>query len=101
MKRATRRSKNIFHDDADNQEVKARLALGIAQLIEANGLTQTAAAELIGIQRTDLSKILRGKFSVSLERLLHIARALGSHVEIKLTVHPRRATAGRMRLVMA
>ena len=63
--------------NADNQELKARLALGIAKLIEANGMTQTAAAELIGIQRTDLSKILRGKITASLERTAKSLKASG------------------------
>ena len=85
---------------AGNREMKARLVLRIAKLIEAKGLTQTEAADLIEIGRSDLSKILGGNFTVSLEHLLNIARALGSDVEITLKVHPRRATAGRMSLVM-
>ena len=50
---------------------------GLAKLIEAKGLTQTAAADLIGIARPDLSKILRGNLTASLERLLNVMRALG------------------------
>jgi predicted XRE-type DNA-binding protein len=33
---------------------------GIAKLIEAKGLTKTAAADLMGIARPHLSKVLRG-----------------------------------------
>ena len=105
MRRVTRSSGNIFADvgirDAGDQEIKARLVLGLAKLIEAKGLTQTAAADLIGIARPDLSKILRGNFTVSLERLLNVMRALGSDVEIKVKVHPRRSRCGRIGLVMA
>ena len=105
MKRVTRSSGNIFADvgirNAGDQEIKARLVLGLAKLIEAKGLTQTAAADLIGIARPDLSKILRGNFTVSLERLLNVMRALGSDVEIKVKVHPRRIRRGRISLVMA
>ena len=85
---------------AGNHEMKARLALGIAKLIEAKGLTQTAAAELIGIGRPDLSKILGGNYTISLERLLNITRALGSDVEIKVKVHPKNKRGGRISLAM-
>ena len=74
--------------------------LGLAKLIEAKALTQTAAADLIGIARPDLSG-LRGNFTVSLERLLNVMRALGGDVEIKVRVHPRRIHRGRISLVMA
>ena len=100
MKRVTRRSGNILAD-ADDHDMKARLGLGIAKLIEARGLTKTAAAELIGISRPDLSKYLGGNFPVSLQRLLDVARALGSDVEIKITVHPQSKRRGRLSLVMA
>ena len=86
--------------NADKHEIKKRLVLVIAKLMEAKGLTQTAAADLIGIGRPDLSKILRGNFTVSLEHLLNIARALGSDVEITVKVHPRRNHRGRISLVM-
>ncbi len=39
MKRVTRRSGNILAD-ADDHDMKARLVLGIAKLIEARDLTQ-------------------------------------------------------------
>ena len=107
MRRVTRSSGNIFADvgirNAGDREIKARLVLGLAKLIEAKGLTQTAAADLIGIGRPDLSKILRGNFTVSLEHLLNVMRALGSDVEIKVKVHCSSAShrRGRISLVMA
>ena len=101
MKRVTRRSGNILAD-ADDHDMKARLVLGIAKLIEARGLTKTAAAELIGISRPDLSKYLGGNFRpVSMQRLLDVARGLGSDVEIKITVRPQSKRRGRLSLVMA
>ena len=78
-------NQNIFDAigirNAGDQEIKARLVFGLAKLIEAKGLTKTAAADLMGIARPDLSKVLRGKLRVSLERLLNLVRALGSDVE--------------------
>ena len=105
MRRVTRSSGNFFADvgirNAGDQEIKARLVLGLAKLIEAKGLTQTAAADLIGIARPDLSKILRGNFTVSLEHLLNIVRALGCDVAITVKVHPHSKQRGRIRLEMA
>jgi len=86
--------------NADKHEIKKRLVLVIAKLMEAKGLTQTAAADLIGIGRPDLSKILRGNFTVSLEHLL-IVRALGCDVAITVKVHPHRKQRGRISLEMA
>ena len=86
--------------NADKHEIKKRLVLVIAKLMEAKGLTQTAAADLIGIGRPDLSKILRGNFTVSLEHLLNIARALGNDVEITVKVHPHSKQTGRISLVI-
>jgi len=49
-----------------------------------SGLTQTAAAERIGIKQPDLSKVLRGNFAgFSLERLLAAANAMGADFEIQ------------------
>ena len=88
--------------NADKHEIKKRLVLVIAKLMEAKGLTQTAAADLIGIGRPDLSKYLGGNFRpVSMQRLLDVARGLGSDVEIKITVRPQSKRRGRLSLVMA
>ncbi len=87
--KVTRSSGNIFADlglpNAPEHELKARLVLTLDRTIKAQGLTQTAAAERIGIAQPDLSKILRGNFSgFSLERLLGAVTKLGSDVEIKI-----------------
>ena len=78
MKRATRRSRDLFHDDADSHKLKARLVFGIAKLIETKGLTNAVAADLSGIARPDLSKILRGKITASLERTAKSLKASGT-----------------------
>jgi predicted XRE-type DNA-binding protein len=85
----TRSSGNIFADldlkNASEQAIKARLVLALARIIEASGLSQTAAARRIGLAQPDLSKILRGNFSgFSLERLLGAVMKLGGDVEIKV-----------------
>jgi predicted XRE-type DNA-binding protein len=104
MKRVTRSSVNILAyrgiRNAGNNELKAGLVLGLARLIEAKGLTQRQAAAHIGMERSDLCKILGGKFTVSVERLLNIAQALGCDIKIKVKAHPRRTRRGRISLVM-
>ena len=86
----TRSSGNVFADlglpDADQQLLKARFAMVIGALIEQHGLSQTAAATRIGISQPDVSKLLKGRLlGFSLDRLMEIARTLGTDIEIKLT----------------
>jgi predicted XRE-type DNA-binding protein len=105
MKRITRSSRSILAyrgiRNTGNNELKDGLVLGLARLIEAKGLNQKRAADRIGMERPDLCKILGGKFTVSIERLLNIAQALGSDIEIKVKAHPRRRRHGRISLVIA
>jgi predicted XRE-type DNA-binding protein len=65
--RVTRSSGNIFADiglkNASEHAIKARLVLALTRIIDASGLSQTAAARRIGIAQPDLSRILRGNFS--------------------------------------
>jgi predicted XRE-type DNA-binding protein len=102
----TRGSGNVFADigllNADEHQMKARIVMGLAAIIEAQELSQTAAAARIGIAQPDLSKILRGNFSgFSLERLLSALRHLGSDVEIKIKARPDSKHEGRLSLMMA
>ena len=104
--KVTRSSGNIFQDigipDADEHELKARVVIGLQCLIKARALSQTQAAERIGIAQPDLSKILRGQYrGFSLERLLGAVRALGSDVEIKVKTRTSQVDqTGRLSLVM-
>ena len=82
-------SGNVFADlglrNADELMVKARVALLIKKLIEDRGLSQTAAAEKMGMAQADISRIIRGQLGgYSLERLLQGVRAFGSKIEIKI-----------------
>ena len=83
-------SGNVFADlgfpDADTHLFKAQLVSTIAKLVKDQGLTQTVAAERIGMAQPDVSKMLKGQFrSISVERLLRCIMALGSSVEIKIS----------------
>jgi predicted XRE-type DNA-binding protein len=103
MKHATitRGGGNIFADlglpNADEHALKARLVMCIDTMIEQAGLTQQAAAKMMGISQPDVSKLLRGRFEgFSLERLLGFVRALGSDIEIKV----KRRGEGRLSLMV-
>ncbi|NNM72669.1 helix-turn-helix domain-containing protein [Enterovirga aerilata] len=84
---ATRSSGNVYadlgFDDPTEESLKADLVMGIMDEIARRGLSQTAAARLMGISQPDVSKLLRGRTGgYSLERLLGFTRALGGDVEI-------------------
>ena len=82
-----RGSGNVFADlgrpDADVQLLKAELVTRIDDIIRRRRLTQTQAAELLGLSQSDVSRLLRGNFrEYSVERLLRLLLALGRDVEI-------------------
>ena len=83
---------------AATSSLKADLVIGIADEIARRGLSQTAAAKLMGLSQPDVSKLLRGRTGgYSLERLLAFTRALGSDVEITVRrADPVPARSGRM-----
>jgi predicted XRE-type DNA-binding protein len=85
---------NIFEDmgmrDADERLAKAELARVIRNAIRNRGLTQTAAADLLGVKQPDVSDLLRGKLSrFSRERLERFLNALDLEVRIQVGPRPR------------
>ena len=78
---------NVYEDlgrpDADSMLVKAQLAATIKKLLADKGLTQTKAAELLGIPQPKLSGLLRGQFrSISEAKMLECVTRLGRDVQI-------------------
>ena len=85
-------SGNVFADlglpDAEERLAKAELAHQILNTITKRRLTQTQAADLLGIDQPKVSALTRGKLSgFSMERLFHFLNTLGCDVEI--TVRPK------------
>ena len=85
--RSTKSSGNVFADigvpDAEEHLAKADLVIGIAAIIKSKGLSQTAAAKLVGIEQPDMSRLMRGHFEgFSYDRLFGILNALGENVRI-------------------
>ncbi len=82
-------SENVFDDlSLPNPDVvlaKAELVFRIRGFIEKRKLTQSKAAELLGLDQPKLSKLLRGQTEgYSIERLFKLLNALGQRVEISI-----------------
>lgn len=91
-------SGNIFADLAlDNPRdrlVKAELAHRISQAIAGRKLTQTKAAEIMGLDQPKVSALMHGKLKgFSVERLFQCLNDLGH--EIRITIHPVRSSGRR------
>jgi len=92
---------NVFADlglpDAGEHLVKAGLVVKIDRIIRRRKLTQSAAAELMGIDQPKVSAMLGGQFrGYSVERLMRFLVALGQDVEI--VVKPSKGDAAELRV---
>jgi predicted XRE-type DNA-binding protein len=90
-------SGNVFSDlgfspeEAQNLKVRSDLMIELAKLIEAKGLTQAAAAKLLGVTQPRVSDLVRGKidrFSVDslIEMLGHAGASVSFTVELRSQV---------------
>ncbi len=94
-------SGNVFADlglaGAGEHLIKAGLVVRIDRIIRKQGLTQAAAAELMGIDQPKVSAMLAGQFrGYSVERLMRFLVALGHDVEI--VVKPRKRGPAELRV---
>ncbi len=94
-------SGNVFADlglaDAQEHLIKAGLVAKIDQIIRQRGLTQAAAAHLLGIDQPKVSAMLAGQFrGYSVERLMRFLVALGHDVEIVVKARKRGAAELRV-----
>ena len=88
-------SNSVFADlglpDPDERQIRVQLALRLNDLLQAEGLTQAAAAKRLGIAQPHMSELKHYKLSrFSSERLLHYITLLNRDVEI--FIRPRAAT---------
>ncbi|MBI4559263.1 MAG: XRE family transcriptional regulator [Candidatus Hydrogenedentes bacterium] len=80
---------NVFADlglpEPDMLLAKAELARQINAIIKKRGLTQTAAAKLLGENQANISRLAHGYLSgFSVGRLLHFLNLLGRNIEISV-----------------
>lgn len=74
----------------EEMETKSNLVIEIGKAIKKKKLTQTQAAEIIGISQPKLSELLSGRFrGYSVERLIHFLNELGQDVDIVVKSKPR------------
>jgi len=86
-------SGNVFADlglpDAEEALTKARLAQQISEIIDRDGLSQSEAAELMGLDQPKVSALVRGRLSgFSTDRLLRCLTLLGQDIEIVVRDKP-------------
>ncbi len=106
MSQIERGSTNVYADlgyeNPDEMLVKAQLATKIGEIIQKRKLTQTQAAELLGIPQPKLSNMLRGQFrGISETKMIECLTRLGSNVEIVVKSAPRSKATGHVSVVFA
>lgn len=102
--RFTDGSGNIYADlgfaNPEEEQSKARLARRIAELIKERGLSQAAAADLLGIDQPKVSALQRGRLGgFSLERLMRFLTRLDQDIEI--TVRPKAPSSHQGRIAVS
>ncbi len=95
---------NIFADmGLQNPEellIKAELVRQISKIIAARKITQTKAAQILGIDQPKVSALLSGKLSgFSTERLLRFLNLLGNDVEICVKMKPNSDFKAQTRVI--
>jgi predicted XRE-type DNA-binding protein len=85
-----RGSRNVFADlgfgDPDTHLLKAQLVDRVQAILRDRGLTQSKAAEAVGMSQPDISRLLKGHFrDVSVERIMRMLTRLGCEVDIVVT----------------
>lgn len=89
MGNVTKSSGNVFEDlgfdssESENLKLRAQLMRELEMLIHGKRLTQGDAAELLGIQQSRVSDLVRGKIDrFSIDMLVKLLARTGRHVEI-------------------
>ena len=98
-------SENVYADlgyaDSDSMRVKTQLVAEISDLIRKRALTQTRAAEILGLTQPKVSALLKGQFrGISEHRLLECLMRLGRDVQIVVKRLPRGRETGCLTLIV-
>jgi len=87
--RMERGSGNVFRDlgfgavEAENLRLRSELMVRIADYFEASGLTQAAAAKVLGLTQPRLNALLKGRIDLfSLDALVNVATRAGLNVRL-------------------
>jgi predicted XRE-type DNA-binding protein len=80
--------------------MRAKLAKQIAELIRRKRLRQNQVADILGVDQSKVSKLVRGRISgFTSDRLLRYLNALGCDVHIE--IRPTRSIQRRGKVVVA
>ena len=94
MLRHAKAARLVVPDASNDGSAKVTLASKLNELLDTNGLSQSAAAQLLGMPQPKVSAIRNYKLrGISLERLMQALLALNQQVEI--VVKPGRKAGSR------
>jgi predicted XRE-type DNA-binding protein len=85
-------SGNVFTDlgfpaeEAQNLKVRSDLMIELSELLESRGLTQAAAAKLLGVTQPRISDLVRGRIDrFSVDSLIEMLGHAGASVSFVVT----------------
>ena len=91
MAKVIKSSGNVFVDlgfegpEAENLRLRSELMIELKRIIHGRRLTQNQAAELLGIQQSRVSDLVRGKIDrFSIDTLVKLLGRAGRCVEMKI-----------------
>jgi predicted XRE-type DNA-binding protein len=94
------RATSAEHAEPQERSLKLQLAAEVNRILQQRGLTQTEAAEKLGIVQPHVSELAHYRLErFSAERLMQFLAHLGQEVEIRIhggTSHTRRAAVRRI-----
>jgi predicted XRE-type DNA-binding protein len=86
--------RDLGHKNYEEMGTKADLVIELSKAIKLKRLTQTQAAEIIGLTQPKLSELLNGRFrGYSVERLMHFLNEFGQDIKIVVQSKPRNRKA--------
>lgn len=99
-------NENVFaelgFERPEEEAAKVDLAHEIFTILKARKLTQTKAADLLGISQADVSKLMNVRpYGFSLDRLIAILTRLERDVEIRVTKSAGSRRVGKVKTVLA
>ena len=106
MKEIIEGSGNVFADlelaNSKKLLAKAELARQVYRIIKERGLSQTAAARLLGLKQPDVSLLMRGRFArFSTDRLFQLLNLLDRDIEIVIKPKSNSRRKGSVKVIAA
>lgn len=82
--------RQLGEPDADLLEAKAALGIAIARRVQARGYTQQEAADVMGLPRSEVSRIMGAKLArFTIDRLVRALQALDPEARVTVRIGAR------------